>query len=43
MKQNKDLLRQNRIQEKLKCYFIIIYDNYNGNKIEKFNYNNKSI
>jgi very-short-patch-repair endonuclease len=33
-----DLIRQQKIQKYLKCNFIIIYDNWNDNKIEKFNY-----
>jgi hypothetical protein len=33
-----DLIRQQRLQEKLKCNFIIIYDNWNNNKIEIFNF-----
>jgi hypothetical protein len=34
----KDLIRQQKIQNFLACDFIIIYDNYNDNKIEKFKY-----
>lgn len=37
---NKDIVRQKRIQEHLKCKFVIIYDRWYNNKTERFNYEN---
>ncbi len=35
----KDKIRQLKIQKYLKCNFVIIYDGWNYNKIERFEYN----